>query len=535
MADSNLSSKTYNVPPTPAAVSWWLWLCWLEREAGGGFVYGCAARNFHPPGWTDDATFEIPGGGRLIVHQSTITDEVFGHFQSALNAGMVDTGLVIRSKVVQTRVAATRTIIQEGLGQSAVRTALYYTLPNVQTLVGSADGALEGVMSILQEQLNLPFKGAYAGHLGNFEIFELHPWLDAPLPFLIEVIPDLEKDRGGPQVMEVCRTPEFATAEHTAHLVGRVNQEVIFDGLIRLPPGQRRVPVQLPEWLDQFDFRIFGEDDQRLLHSEHGSFLNRIGLVMAPVGGQMIIEDDLSKRAASRGAALGSQASSVLVHSSHRSMIGAPAEGTWRKFAEDMEQKVAAYAQTSSEDKWFPRGIEGEVGAIAHLNNILNGGQITRAVLVDPWFGAEALKRFVLRLGSQNVQLAIVTSWTDRDPDTGMPLDPAESSTAKLEAALREVEPFISPRLTILNLVDGKERAFHNRYLLTYPHEHPAKVFLLSNSINKLAGNWPFDMSLFASDVSRKVQRYIEGLCNGRDDAKNKSLTISFRWPSNAV
>ena len=83
--------------------------------------------------------------------------------------------------------------------------------------------------------------------------------------------------------------------------------------------------------------------------------------------------------------------------------------------------------------------------------------------------------------------------------------------------------------------MEGRDRAFHDRYLLIYPHEHPAKVFLLSNSINKLAGNWPFAMSLFAADVSREVQRYIEGLCNGRDEAKNKSLTISFRWPSNAA
>jgi hypothetical protein len=372
-------------------------------------------------------------------------------------------------------------------------------------------------------------------HLGNFEIFDLHPWLDAPLPFLIEAIPDPEKNRSGPQTMEICRTPEFAAVEHTVHLVGRVNQEVIFDGLIRLPPSQRRVPVQLPEWLDQFDFRIFSEDGQTLLHFEQRSFLNRIGFVMAPVGRQMTIEDDLTTRAASRGGGLASQASTVVVHSSHRSMIGAPAEGTWRKFAEDMEQTVAAYLPKSSEDKWFPRGIEGEVGAIVHLNHIIDAGQITRAVLVDPWFGAEALKRFVLRLGSQNVQLTIVTSWTDIDPDTGIPFDPAESPTKELEAALGQVEPFLSPRLTVVNLVDGKDRAFHDRYLLIYPHEHPAKVFLLSNSINKLAGNWPFAMSLLAADVSREVQRYIEGLCNGRDEAKNKSLSISFRWPSNAA
>jgi hypothetical protein len=534
MEDLNPRPVAYSPPLPREAASWWLWVSWIEREGGGGFVYGCAARNFHPTGWTDNAALEIPGGGRLIVHQCTITDEVFSRIQDALSGGTVDIGSAIRSNVIQTRVAATRTIIQDGLGQSAVRTILYYTLPDVQALVGSADGALERVVSILQEQLNFPFKGAYAGHLGNFEIFELHPWLDAPPPFLIEAIPSPSRDHSGPQILEICRTAEFAAATHTAHFVGRVNGEVVLDRLINMPPDKCRVPVKVPDRLDQFDFRIFSEDGQTLLHSEQQSFLNRIGFVMAPIGRQMTIQDDLTTRAAGRGGGLASQASTVVVHSSHRSMIGAPAAGAWRKFAEDMGQTIAAYAPTSSEDKWFPRGIESEVGAIAHLNNILNGGQITSAVLVDPWFGAEALTRFVLRLGSQNVRLMIVTSWTDEDPDTSVPLDPAESPTKKLEAALGQIEPIMSPRLTVVNLLDGKERAFHDRYLLIYPHEQAPKVFLLSNSINKLAGNWPFAMSLLAADVSREVQRYIEGLCNGRDEAKNKSLIISFRWPSNA-
>jgi hypothetical protein len=520
-------------PSSHKASSWWFCIAWIEREGGGGFVYGCAARSFHSEGWSDNVAFEISGEARLIVYQSTVADENFTRFQDTLNAGNIDTVSVLPSKTIQARVAASRAILREALGQSGVRTQLHYTLPDVKALIGSAEGTLERVLSVLQEQLNLPFKGAYAGHLGNFEIFELHPWLDAPQPFLFEAVPNSNFDREGPQVMEISRSPEIAAAEHTAHIVGRVNGEIILDRLIRLPKGERRMPVHVQEMLDQFDFRVFSEDGT-LLHSEQQSFLNRIGFVMAPIGRQMTIEDDLSSRAGSQGKGLGSWASTVVVHSSHRSMIGAPSAGSWQKFAEDMQQLVATDLPKPSEDRWIPRGIEGEVGAIAHLNHLINAGQITRAVLVDPWFGAEALQRFVLRLGSQGVQLTILTSWTDTDPDTNMILNPGESPTAKLEAVLRQVETFLAPHLTMLNLVDGKDRAFHDRYLLLYPHDHAAKVFLLSNSINKVAGNWPFAMSLLAPDVSRQVQRYIEALCGGKDTARNKALTISFKWPSDA-
>jgi len=515
--------------------SWWIWIARIEREGDGGFVYGCAARTLRTPGWCDEASFDISRGGRLIVQQCIVTDEIFDRVRAEFDAGMIDTTSLQPSRIVQARIAASRLILQDGLGQSGIRTVLHYTIPNVESLVGTADGVLECVLSILQEQLNLPFKDAYAGHLGNFEIFELHSWLDAPQPFLVESVPSPDLDRSGPQTMEICRSPEFAVAAHTAHVVGRVNGEVILDRLVKLRANERRVPFQIQEKLDQLDFRLFSEDGETLLHSDRQNFINRVGFVLAPIGRQMTIEDDLSNRAKSKDKDLGSQASNVVVHSSSRSMIGAPRDGSWRKFAEDMRQRVAVYAPNSSEDKWFPRGIEGEVGAIAHLNHLINAGQITRAVLVDPWFGAEALQRFVLRLGSQGVSLTILTSWTDTDPDTGIVLDPAEKPTTKLEIALGRAEPYLTPRMTIINLVDGKERAFHDRYLLLYPHEHPAKVFLLSTSINKLAGNWPFAMSLLAPDVSREVQRYIEALCTGRDSARNKSLTISFKWPSNAT
>jgi hypothetical protein len=514
--------------------SWWLWMVWVEREGGGGFVYGCAARNSRLPGWSDEAAIEIPGG-KLVVHQATVAEDSFAGLREALSAGQIDASSVLPSRKGQVRVAATRAIFQTGLGQSGVRTVLHYTLPNVQDLVGSQDGALEGVLSVLQEQLGLPFKGAYAAHLGNFELFELHPWLEAPYPLLIEAVPNPDLDRSRPQVLDICRLPEFATTAHIAHIVGRVNGEVVLDRLVKLPPGDRRVPVTAPETLDEFDFRVFSEDRETLLHSEQAHFLNRIGFTLAPVNRQMTIEDDLSNRAKSKDKGLGSQASTVISHSSHRSMIGAPAPGSWRKFAEDMEQTRATSLPVPSEDKWFPRGIEGEIGAIAHLNHLIDAGQITKAVLVDPWFGTDALHQFVLRLSSQNVGLTILTSWTNIDPDTNDELPPGESPTAKLEAALRKLQPFLTPRLAMLNLVDGKDHAFHDRYLLLYPHEYPAKVFLLSNSINKVAGNWPFAMSLLASDISRQVQRYIEALADGRDIARNKSLTVNFRWPSNAA
>jgi hypothetical protein len=511
--------------------SWWVWFGWLRRDAISGFVYGCAARNSRPSGWTEDRAIDLPGAGRLEVRQRTVTDAAFRVFKEELKGGSIKPEFLLSPGAPDAAIAATRVIVQDGLGQSAARVTTYYSLPDVPMLIGEADEALRALLSGLQAELNFPFATSYAARLGNFEIFDLHPWLDGPQPFLIENALPPGKDREGPEMLEVCRTPAFAHARHIAHIAGRVHGDVVIDRLVMLEPGELRVPVESPEWLNQLDFQIFSEDGETLLHSERNTYMTQTGFVLAPITRQMTIEDDLSRRA---GSASGRAALTVHVHTSIRSQVGAPATGSWRKFARDMDDIVAARLPKPSDDRWFPRGIEGELGAIAHLNGLLSGGQISRAVLVDPWFGPEALRTLVLRLGSQDVHLTIVTGWARSHPDTREPLDAANNPTQELETTLRQIQMFLGPGLTVINLIDGTDQAFHDRYLLLYPHEGPSKVYLLSNSLNRAAGHWPFCMSLLAADVTLHVRRYIEGLCRGQDIARGKALTITFKWPADA-
>lgn len=523
---------TLSLDSTTRETSWWIWTAWVEKENGCGFVYGCAARSFRAPEWRDQRTVQI-SAGQLIICQSLVTEDAFKAFKDTLNAGKISFGSMLCQEVPPLAVKARRSVIQDCLGQTAVQATLFYSLPDVAHLLGDIELTLEHVLSILQDELNLPFKDSYATRLGNFEIFDLHAWLDESRPFLIEGKRDSSKDRRGPpQTMEICRAPEFASDPHMAHFVGWVNNDVIVDRLTKLPTGALRVQLPIPEMLDQYEFRLFDADGETILHYERNSFINRISLNVAPVGRQMNIDDDLSERAKQKDQTLTAQASVVSSTSHHRSLIGGPENGSWRKFAEDMADLVSARLPQSGEDKWFARGIEGEVGGIAHLNNLLNGGYIHSAVLADPWFGAEAVKRFAIRLSSQDVHLTIITSWATIDPDTNEQLALESDPTSKLAVTLSHVQPFLNPKLMVINLLDGKKQAFHDRYLLLYPHEGVPKVFLLSNSLNKMAGNWPFTMSLLAPDVGREVQLYLEGLREGRDTTRNRSLNITFRWPS---
>jgi hypothetical protein len=467
----------------------------------------------------------------LIVSQTLVTDTAFRNFQSSLDAGLVRLETIQTGSKPEQPVAAVREVLQECLGHGRARAFLYYTLPDPNALTGGSE-ILTRLLATLQAELNLPFKDRYAGRLGNFEVFQLASWLETDSPVLTEFVPENRKDLTGPRTLQICRTPAFAKQVHIAHLVCRTHHDVIVDRLIRLSPEVTRQAVPLPEAPDELELWIFEEDGEAPVFYEQSNFIRQVNAVMAVMGHSVVIQDELSSRAKQSGESAAKTIRTVTSISPQRSVIGGTPKGSWRAFSEGMQDFTRHYATDTGEDRWFPKGIEGEIGAIAHLNRLLNGGRIQRAVLVDPWFGSQSVARLLVRLSSRNLDLTIITSWTTENPDTNERVESRDDATAELEAALNNVRHLLNPSVTVSNLVDGQDHAFHDRYLLIYPHDGRVQAYLLSNSINKMAGKWPFAMSLLTPVVSRQVQHYIEGLCRGEDTARRRPLEETFRWPA---
>ena len=145
-----------------------MWIAWLSRENKFAFLYGCAARSLRAAGWHNDRSIDLPDG-QLIIGQYLVAEDVFDTFRHTLDWGTVSFDALLDRTTPPSKVAAKRVVIQDCLGHAGSRAALYYTLPDVPALIGPAEQALERVLSILQAELNLPFKGHYATRLGNFE------------------------------------------------------------------------------------------------------------------------------------------------------------------------------------------------------------------------------------------------------------------------------------------------------------------------------------------------------------------------------
>lgn len=524
----------------PAIESWWVWISILEDALSHRlFIYGCAAASTKPAGWrSSPVEYPLPSGKKLIIRQATVSIELLTQFHMQLEQGIVEIKCFFDDEHCTSQILDQRITIQESLGHNSARVETFYTLPDLKVLFNDCiDTDLPIVLSTLEKEINQPFPSKYAPRLGNFEVIHLNEWLDHPQPFLIDLVRDKEgkpADKSNRHI-EICRTQDFAKCEHMAHIVCKTSEDTVLNSLITLPVDQLRSDTIIsPENIDELEVWLFDEHG-KLIHHEYHRLLRAIVTTLNLQGRRINIRDKLSEKASQIDKQLEDRASSVMSHHSHQSMVSMLTTGIYADYENKISNIVAEIMPASNSDKWFTRSVRDEIDVINHIRSLLDAGSIKSAIVVDPFFGSDALKRFALRLESQDVSITIVSSWAKIDPETGKPWGKEVDPIDNLEKTLLAVGELINPRLQVINLQAGNDQAFHDRYLVLYKREGIPEVYLLSNSINKMAGNWPFCMSLLSPDVARQVRLYVEGLCSGKDISCSVNPTITFRWPSNGT
>jgi hypothetical protein len=141
--------------------------------------------------------------------------------------------------------------------------------------------------------------------------------------------------------------------------------------------------------------------------------------------------------------------------------------------------------------------------------------------LVDPFLGTAALTRVIARQGHENLNLTIVVSPGGIDPDADHPDARASGDHIdKLVAAAEEWSDRLCGSISIVHVQrgGGRQQAFHDRYLVLINNADVPLVFLLSNSLSRAAGIWPFAISEFDRPMAWEVRGYVEDFLEGKGD-----------------
>jgi hypothetical protein len=174
---------------------------------------------------------------------------------------------------------------------------------------------------------------------------------------------------------------------------------------------------------------------------------------------------------------------------------------------------------TEFENIWFDRGVESQVEVIRWIKKKIERPGVRKAYLVDPFLGSEALKRVVARQGNETAELFIVVSPGDIDPDADTTETSASSDyLANLISTASEWAGKLAGRISVVHIkrTNGARQAFHDRYLCLVDQKGIPTAYLLSNSLSKAAGDWPFAISELDRVMSWRVYTYVQELILGQ-------------------
>lgn len=170
---------------------------------------------------------------------------------------------------------------------------------------------------------------------------------------------------------------------------------------------------------------------------------------------------------------------------------------------------------------------DGEIQSFLKIREYMEAPSVKRVIIADPFFSIEAAAKILARISRRDIQIDVVTSLCNTDPDTGAELLNTNAGT-KLQDFLHANEHILHPNLLVCNLKRGGAQVFHDRYLLRYFEDGRIDGFLLSNSLNSMGRFYPFVIAPMEYEVCLEVGSYLESMRDAEVQSKvNKKERIT--------
>ena len=513
-------------------ITWWLWVSYLETPDEDILLYSALLPNNNN---YDSLNTKADSGsmdielGQVSYFSRVLSNELAESvLENVSENGMLNLSIIDSSITKEFSIICVRQVIGSTFGQTVVPITAYYTTPNLTTWNEHLE-ELTNVLLLLKSELNLPFDRDYMRKFGNFEIHKLSNGVDTAVS--VQLINGLGNENERAHIRVAKKEPLFSE-QQTLHVICREKKDVIFHKLLNLESGKSEFRFDgLPEDSYELECRIFNSFGE-IIYQDHQYYIASIGINTGVVGRQINLEDELTRKSKGAGKEVAKRAATVRRTHTERSLISARNSPKYHDFDTQIAQLHPILFPESSYDVWFGKSIANEVNVIKHFQSIIDNGKAEKAILVDPFFGADAFERFVTRVEESKLDLTILTSLGKIDPDTGKIIDSDADPVYELKKAILKTRNLINCKVKLINLnLSSSKQAFHDRYLVVYPFDEMPIVYMLSNSINKMAGNWPFCMAKIEPATAQHIREYIEGLCKGVDSSREGNPVITYQWP----
>ena len=513
-------------------MSWWIWNASVkEKEGSMRPFYGFMIQTNRAPGSHRSKPQTLPSGAILTMDEKIISDEAAESLLRTVEDASQEVDLsTLFTSALKITVRFRRRVLADAFAHTSIAVDCAYGLPKIEDLFPSKEDVTSLIDACIEE-LKLPFGGDFASHLGGFDIFRAPPHLDGIHPIRVELIRDAAT---GLHTLRIWRGA-LGAKSHIVCISAKGDFESNVAFAMNAEAGVEPYDIDLAGLVDGYELSLFDTEGGQRIYHEAPHLIREVRMNTSVLGRTIVHQDSLARRAHAHGDATRFRMQLTTQSHTTRNHVAFDPNGL-RNHTQSLRTLLRSELGEQTQDRWMPSTFNAQLEVLDYLNTLM-GGETQDAVLVDPFFGETALREFLLRIPHAGLKLTVVTSWGETDPDTGERLRGGSERALmeggrRLAPLLQRISAYMAPYLTLINLVTSKGGpAFHDRYLFIQSYDGEKQVFLLSNSINGIAVNWPFCVSRLTGRAALDAIRYIQGLTRGYDDTQATTLKISYQWP----
>lgn len=379
-----------------------------------------------------------------------------------------------------------------------------------------------GLLEWLSKECGIDFKkNGY--RFGNFEFYYLTPH---DVDFEIQV----QKEDG------LLKTTVRKNCEYNNNLivncVSEHRERTICNQTKIFSMGESIVEFTAKEPMSQVVVQIWDEVSGKLIFSQNRTLMMGISIDMNVGSPSYEVKDpwshELFKAASNRSEIIKEHIETVshtskfdtisIKSETHNDIDTALTDG-YNMFSSYQQAKVrGAYIKNWQKD--------GEIQSFLKIRGYIELDSVKHVIIADPYFSITAAAKILARISRNDIQVEVITSLTNIDPDNGETTNANEGE--KLKKFLQANAHIIHPKLMVCNLLRGGKQVFHDRYLIRYFNDGRIDGFLLSNSLNSMGQFYPFIIAPMEYEVCLEVNNYLDEMRDSNIQSKiNKKERIS--------
>lgn len=286
------------------------------------------------------------------------------------------------------------------------------------------------------------------------------------------------------------------------------------DSIKVFPEESDHVTFKIDEPVTHYKIKIWEKESGLLIYASECTFIMEIRTNLSLVQAR-VAQDPWTKellQSASKHSESIQEIEEVRATVGHDMIhVKAPNETPWRKANIVGKELCSIYKKTITKGAFVPKTADkkGEIDSFKKIRGYMEEGGLKKVVLADPYFSVKSAGKLLARIPSTELEFQVITALSEQDPDTGK--DNANAKEKCKEFILHNRNIF-HDNLQVLNVLRGKNAAFHDRYLIRYFEKDVIDGFLLSNSLNSAGQSFPYVIAPLEPEICLQVAEYLGNL-----------------------